>query len=187
MRRSSDGVEPQQLFSGEQFYLGLTVSQVDRQAGDPGGLYSGAYASALLEYDIRDAPSRAVATAERPCARPHERAGRSLASASNPMTRQSSEPWVLANELKRDFNVKLVPFMAEAIDPDDQDAARDPPARSCRETTEYALDQFVMRWRQADRVRRSLCLLRPAAGPDAGHGWRRQQFKPADAVQGLGI
>ena len=28
----------------------------------------------------------------------------------NPFTRQSSEPWVLANELKRDFEVKEVPL-----------------------------------------------------------------------------
>ena len=34
----------------------------------------------------------------------------------NPMTRQASEPWVLANELKRDFNIKPVSLMAESID-----------------------------------------------------------------------
>ena len=31
----------------------------------------------------------------------------------NPFTRQSSEPWVLANELKRDFDVQEVPLMAK--------------------------------------------------------------------------
>ena len=36
----------------------------------------------------------------------------------NPFTRQSSEPWVLANELKREFDVKEVPLTAKEIDKD---------------------------------------------------------------------
>ena len=62
----------------------------------------------------------------------------------NPFTRQCSEPWVLANELKRDFDVKEVPLIAKEIDKDINVLLvihpRDVPA-----PTEYALDQFVMR------------------------------------------
>src|SRR6185295_8170458 len=36
----------------------------------------------------------------------------------NPMTRQSSEPWVLASELKREFEVKEVSMGAKEIDKD---------------------------------------------------------------------
>jgi len=134
-----DGVEPQQLFSGEQFYLGLTVSQLDRKQAIPA---VSAQRERLLEYDLARAIAR-VATAERPVlglmsALPV------LGERFNPMTRQSSEPWVLANELKRDFNVKLVPFMAEAIDPEIKTLLVIHP-RDLPETTEYALDQFVLR------------------------------------------
>jgi len=134
-----DGVEPQQLFSGEQFYLGLTVSQLERKQAIPA---VSAQRERLLEYDLARAIAR-VATAERPVlgllsALPV------LGERFNPMTRQSSEPWVLANELKRDFNVKQVSLMAEAIDPEIKTLLVIHP-RDLPEATEYALDQFVMR------------------------------------------
>ncbi len=135
-----DGVEPQQLFSGEQFYLGLTVSQLDRKqsiaAVSP-------QRERLLEYDLARAIAR-VATTERPVlglmsALPV------LGERFNPIRRQQgSDPWVLANELKRDFNVKPVSLMAEAIDPEIKTLLVIHP-RDLPETTEYALDQFVMR------------------------------------------
>jgi len=62
----------------------------------------------------------------------------------NPMTRQSSEPWVLASELKRDFNVKAVPLLAQSIDPEIKVLLVIHP-RDLPEATEYALDQFVLR------------------------------------------
>ena len=134
-----DGVEPQQLFSGEQFYLGLTVSQLERKQAIPA---VSAQRERLLEYDLARAIAR-VATTERPVlglmsALPV------LGERFNPMTRQSSEPWVLAGELKRDFNVKQVPLLAEAIDPEIKVLLVIHP-RDLPEATEYALDQFVMR------------------------------------------
>ncbi len=86
-----DGVEPQQLFSGEQFYLGVVVSQLDRKQAIPAVSMQ---RERLLEYDLARAVAR-VATAERPVlglmsALPV------LGEKFNPMTRQSSEPWVLA-------------------------------------------------------------------------------------------
>ena len=134
-----DGVEPQQLFSGEQFYLGLVVSQLDRKQAIPA---LSPQRERLLEYDLARAIARA-GSAERPVlglmsALPV------LGERFNPMTRQSSEPWVLANELKRDFNVKQVPVLAEAIDPEIKVLLVIHP-RDLPEATEYALDQFVLR------------------------------------------
>ena len=134
-----DGIEAQQLFSGEQFYLGLTVSQLERKQAIPA---VSAQRERLLEYDLARAIAR-VATAERPVlglmsALPV------LGEKFNPMTRQSSEPWVLASELKRDFNVKQVPLMADAIDAEIKTLLVIHP-RDLPEATEYALDQFVMR------------------------------------------
>ncbi len=134
-----DGIEPQRLSSGEQFYLGLAVSQLDRKQAIPA---VSPLRERLLEYDLARAIARA-ASAERPVlglmsALPV------LGEKFNPMTRQSSEPWVLAGELKRDFNVKPVSLLAESIDPDIKLLLVIHP-RDLPESTEYALDQFVLR------------------------------------------
>jgi ABC-type uncharacterized transport system involved in gliding motility auxiliary subunit len=134
-----DGVEPQQLFSGEQFYLGVVVSQLDRKQAIPAVSMQ---RERLLEYDLARAIAR-VGTAERPVlglmsALPV------LGEKFNPMTRQSAEPWVIASELKRDFDVKPVPIYTDAIDPSIKVLLLIHP-RDLPETTEYALDQFVLR------------------------------------------
>lgn len=134
-----DGVEPQQLVSGETFYLGLSVSQLDRKQAIPA---ISPQREQLLEYDLIRAIAR-VATPDKPVlglmsALPV------LGEQFNPFTRQGSEAWVLANELKRDFNVKPVNVTAEAIDPEIKVLLVIHP-RDIGEKTEYALDQFVLR------------------------------------------
>ncbi len=134
-----DGVEPQTLFSGEQFYLGLSVSRLDRKQSLSN---ISQQRERLLEYDLIRAISR-VAVSERPTIGVMS-AVPVLGEAMNPMTRQGSEPWVLASELKRDFNVKTVPMSAEAIDKDINVLLVIQP-RDIMELAEYALDQFVLR------------------------------------------
>ena len=134
-----DGVEPQQLFSGEQFYIGIVASQLDRKQSIPA---VSPQRERLLEYDLSRAIAR-VGSAERPVlglmtALPV------MGERMNPMTRQGSEPWVLASELKRDFDVKPVSLLAESIDPAIKTLLVIHP-RDLPETTEYALDQFVLR------------------------------------------
>ena len=134
-----DGIEPQQLMSGEQFYLGLAVSRLERKQSVPA---LNPARERLLEYDLARAIAR-VGSAERPViglmsALPV------LGEKFNPFTRQSSEPWVLANELKRDFDVRPVNMTAAAIDKDINVLLVIHP-RDIAEATEYALDQFVLR------------------------------------------
>src|SRR5918999_2054813 len=134
-----DGIEPQQLFSGEQFYLGIAVSQLDRKQAIPA---VSPQRERLLEYDLIRAIAR-VAKPERPTI--GLMAGLPvLGEKFNPFTRQSSEPWVLANELKRDFDVKEVPVSAKEIDKDINVLLLIHP-RDVQPQTEYALDQFVLR------------------------------------------
>ena len=138
-RAQDDGVEAQQLFTGEQFYLGIVVSQLDRRQVLP---VVSMQRERLLEYDLARAFAR-VGSAERPVlglmsALPV------LGEKFNPMTRQSSEPWVLAGELKRDFDLRQVSLLAESIDPAIQTLLVIHP-RDLPEATEYALDQFVLR------------------------------------------
>ena len=134
-----DGMEPQQLFSGEQFYLGVAVSQLDRKQSIPA---ISPQRERLLEYDLVRAVAR-VGSPERP--KVGLMAGLPvLGERFNPFTRQSSEPWVLANELKREFEVKEVPLTAKEIDKDLNVLLVIHP-RDAQPQTEYALDQFVMR------------------------------------------
>ncbi|MDA1118359.1 MAG: GldG family protein [Proteobacteria bacterium] len=134
-----DGMEPQQLASGEQFYLGLAVSRLERKQSIP---VVAPARERLLEYDLIRAIARA-GIAERP------KLGLMsglpvLGERFNPMTRQSSEPWVLASELRRDFDVVQVNMTAETI-PGEIDVLLLIHPRSVGEQTEYALDQFVLR------------------------------------------
>jgi gliding motility-associatede transport system auxiliary component len=134
-----DGIEPQQLFTGEQFYLGVAVTQLDRKQSIP---TISPQRERLLEYDLLPATPR-VGSTERP--KIGLMAGLPvLGERFNPFTRQSSEPWVLANELKREFEVKEVPLTAKEIDKDLNVLLVIHP-RDVQPATEYALDQFVMR------------------------------------------
>ena len=138
-RAQDDGIEAQQLSSGEQFYLGIVVGQLDRRQTLP---VVSMQRERLLEYDLAHAIAR-VAAAERPVlgilsAMPV------LGEKFNPMTRQSADPWVLATELRRDFDVRRVSLIADSIDPAIQTLLVIHP-RDLPEATEYALDQFVLR------------------------------------------
>lgn len=134
-----DGIEPQQLMSGEQFYLGLAVTQLDRKQAIPA---LSPQRERLLEYDLAKAIAR-VAAAERPTL--GVMAGLPVfGERFNPFTRQGSDPWVLANELKRDYNVKQIPLTSEAIDKDVNVLLLIHP-RDLPDSVEYALDQFVLR------------------------------------------
>jgi ABC-type uncharacterized transport system involved in gliding motility auxiliary subunit len=134
-----DGIEPQQLMSGEQFYLGIAVSQLERKQAIPA---VSPQRERLLEYDLIRAIAR-VGTTERP--KIGLMAGVPVTGEKfNPFTRQSSDPWVLANELKREFDVKEVPMSAKEVDKDVNVLLLIHP-RDVQPQTEYALDQFVLR------------------------------------------
>jgi gliding motility-associatede transport system auxiliary component len=83
-----DGIEPQQLYSGEQFYLGIAVSQLERKQAIAAVTPQ---RERLLEYDLVRAIAR-VGSAERP--KVGLMAGLPvLGEKFNPFTRQSSDPW----------------------------------------------------------------------------------------------
>jgi ABC-type uncharacterized transport system involved in gliding motility auxiliary subunit len=135
-----DGIEPQQLMSGEQFYLGIAVSQLDRKQAIAS---ISPQRERLLEYDLVRAVAR-VGSAERP--KIGLMAGLPVMGEKfNPMTRQSSEPWVLASELKREFEVKEVSMGAKEIDKDINVLLLIHPHLGAPPSFEYALDQFVLR------------------------------------------
>jgi ABC-type uncharacterized transport system involved in gliding motility auxiliary subunit len=134
-----DGIEPQQLVSGDNFYLGVAVSRLDRKESLP---TITPQRERLLEYDLARAISRVAS--------PH-RVKVGLMSALpvlgekfNLMTRSSSDPWALANELKREFDVEQVNMTASEI-PKDINVLLLIHPKGITPQGEYALDQFVLR------------------------------------------
>ena len=135
-----DGVEGQMTNTGEKFYLGLAVSFLDQKAAIP---VLAPDRERLLEYDITRAISQ-VATIKKPVIGVMSALpvlGRPL----NPLLKQQpTEPWVLASELKRVFDVREVKMDVDKIDDDIKVLLVIHP-RNVTETTEYAIDQFVLR------------------------------------------
>ena len=136
-----DGVEPQTLTTGEQFYLGLSISKLDRKQAISA---LSAQRERLLEYDLIRAIMR-VAVTEKPVLGVMS-ALPVMGAPFNPMARQAqpTEAWALMSELKRDFDVKVIGMDAESIDPAIKTILLIQP-RDIMERAEYALDQFVMR------------------------------------------
>ena len=134
-----DGIEAQQLPSGDSFYLGASVSRLDRKQTIP---VISPQREPLLEYDLVRAIAQ-VSTAKQPVIGVMS-ALPVLGEAYNPMTRGPSDPWVLANELKREFDVKQVNMTATEI-PKDLKVLLVIHPRDITPQTEYALDQFVLR------------------------------------------
>jgi len=135
-----DNVEGQTTNTGEKFYLGLAVSFLDQKAAIP---VLAPDRERLLEYDITRAISQ-VAAAKKPVVGVMSALpvlGRPL----NPMLKQQpTEPWALASELKRSFDVRKVDLEATKIDDDIKVLLVIHP-RNISEATEYAIDQFVLR------------------------------------------
>lgn len=135
-----DGIEPQTLFSGEQFYLGLSVSQLDRRQTVAA---ISAQREPLLEYDLIRAIAQVASAQKKPTIGVMS-ALPVLGGPANFTARLPSEPWVLAGELKREFDVRQIPLTADAVDKDIGVLLLIHP-RDISEQTEYALDQFVLR------------------------------------------
>ena len=138
-----DGIEGQMLNTGEKFYLGLAISQLDDKVAIP---VLTPERERLLEYDLTRAVAR-VSTAKKPVVGVMSAVpvfGRGLSPLAMQEQKGLTEPWVLIAELKRDFELKEVSMSAERIDPEVKVLLVIHP-RDITETTQYAIDQFIMR------------------------------------------
>jgi len=135
-----DGIEGQLTNTGEKFYLGLSIAFLDQKAAIP---VLAPDRERLLEYDITRGIAQ-VGEAKKPVigilsALPV--LGRSL----DPLKKQQpTQPWVLAEELKKIFDVREVRLDAQKIDDDIKVLLVIHP-RNVTDETEYAIDQFVLR------------------------------------------
>jgi ABC-type uncharacterized transport system involved in gliding motility auxiliary subunit len=138
-----DGIEGQARVDGEPFYLGLSVSMLDQKQAIP---FLAPDRERLLEYDLARAISRVV-TAEKPLIgvmSPLPYGGQPTNPMMMRMGQSGQQPWVFISELKRDFNVRDIPFGAEEIPKEVKVLVLIHP-KGISDASQYAIDQFVLR------------------------------------------
>jgi len=137
-----DGVEAQQVRSGERIYLGLSVGMLDQKQAIP---FLTPDRERLLEYDISRAIAR-VTTSDKPIV--GVMSSLPVMGQNNPMAAQMGQrgqpPWAFMSELMRDFNVKQVEMTVDKI-PDEIKLLVVIHPKGITDAGQYALDQFVMR------------------------------------------
>ena len=140
-----DGVEGQATtrLGGDKVYLGLAVIMLDQKQTIP---WLPPERERLLEYDISRAIARVVNPT--PTVIGLMSALPVFGAEANPMMQRmgqaASEPWTFVSELKKDFTVREIPMTAGKID-DDIGVLLVVHPRDITETTQYAIDQFVLR------------------------------------------
>src|SRR5207248_9515511 len=138
-----DGIEGQVVSAeGEPFYLGVAVSMLDETVALP---FLSPSRERMLEYDVARAISQAI-TPQKPIV--GLMSGLPVMGEFNPMMmrmgQRGQEPWVIVNELKRDFTVKEVAVGVDKIDDDIKVLVVIYP-REISDAAQYAIDQFVLR------------------------------------------
>ena len=138
-----DGVEGQMLPNGEHLFLGLAVSYLDAKVALP---FLSPDREKLLEYDVSRAISQ-VGNPQKPVVgvmTPLPMFGQPMNPMMMRMGQQPQEPWVVLNELQRDFTVKQLQMDVDRID-DDVKVLMVVHPKNISDKAQYAIDQFVMR------------------------------------------
>ena len=138
-----DGIEGQARVEGEPFYLGLSVSMLDQKQAIP---FLAPDRERLLEYDLARAISRVITT-EKPVIgvmSPLPYGGQPTNPMMMRMGQSGQQPWVFISELKRDFNVRDIPFGAEDIPKEVKVLVLIHP-KGISDASQYAIDQFLLR------------------------------------------
>src|SRR5580692_11760876 len=112
-----DGLEPQQLSDGDNFYLGLCISMADSHVAIP---FLSPDQERRLEYDLTRAISQ-VLTPEKPVVGVMSSLP-VFGGQANPMAMEQGQApppaWTIIDQLKQDYNVKQVEMDTDKIDDD---------------------------------------------------------------------
>lgn len=139
-----DGLEPQQLSDGDNYYLGLCVSLADQRVAIP---FLAPNREKLLEYDITRSITR-VLEPEKPTI--------GIMSAlpvfgeqQNPEMQmegqqQGAPAWTFVQQLQQDFNVQQIPMDTDSIADNVKTLVVIFPS-GISDKSQYAIDQFVLR------------------------------------------
>lgn len=153
-----DGIEPQaDPQTGEQFYLGLAVSQDPLKVALP----LAPARERLLEYDVARAIAQVMST------------NKPVIGVMTPLPvfgmqmppqmmmqmgrQQNQDPWAFISELKREFDVRQVPMETEKID-DDIKVLLVAHPKEIKDGALYAIDQFIMRGGKLVACLDAMCL-----------------------------
>ena len=138
-----DGLEPQPLSGGDNFYLGLAVSLADTRVAIP---FLAPNRERQLEYDLTRAITQ-VLSPDKPVVGVLS-ALPVFGGAMNPMMMQAGqqpEPaWTLIEQLKQDFTVRRVELDTDKIDADVKVLFVIHP-KDISDKAQFAIDQFVLR------------------------------------------
>lgn len=141
---ANDGIRGQMVSMADRIYLGLAISMLEELETIP---FLDPSQEQHLEYEIARAISQ-VATAEKPVVGVMSSLPVFGENTPNPMMsqlrRSAQEPWIVVSQLRRDFEVRRISMTADSIDEDVKVLLVIHP-KKLGETTEYALDQFVLR------------------------------------------
>ena len=141
---SLDGIDGQLLASGEKIFLGLAVNCIDTTLSIP---FLSPNNENTLEYDI----SRLIYRVANPdpltigimSALPVM--GSAAGGGGMPPQMQAQEPpWVFVSELKKDYEVRELEMTVDSI-PEDISILIAHHPKDLSETTQFAIDQFVLR------------------------------------------
>jgi ABC-type uncharacterized transport system involved in gliding motility auxiliary subunit len=158
-----DGIEGQMIQTGEQIYLGLSVSMLDQKEAIP---FLAPDRERLLEYDVARAISR-VMTPQKPVVgvmSPLQVNGMAMNPMMMRMGQRGQQPWVFMSELQRDFTVKTVEMTADKI-PEDIKVLVVIHPKGITDAAQYAIDQFVLRGGKLIAFIDPLCVLDQQGGP----------------------
>lgn len=137
-----DGVESQALSLTERIYLGLAVSMLDETVPIP---FLDPSTEEHLEYEIIRAISQVMTVEETVVG---VMSSLPVFGANPMMVRmgqaQRQDPWVVIEQLQQLFEVRQIEMTAESID-DEVTVLIVVHPKAISETTEYALDQFLLR------------------------------------------
>ena len=138
-----DGLEPQQLSTGDNFYLGLSISLADQHVAIP---FLSPDLERRLEYDLTRAISQ-VLTPDKPVVGVMSSLP-VFGGQANPMAMEQGQApppaWTIIDQLKQDYNVKPVEMDTDKIDDEVKVLVVIHP-KDISDRAQYAIDQFVLR------------------------------------------
>ena len=158
-----DGIEPQVFPNGDRIYFGLGFSQLDRKSALP---FLSPDRERLLEYDSVRAIN-AVTSAEKPVLGLLTPLPTAAPSPMMGMMNRPPSAGVFFDELRRSFEVKEVPFTTEEIPADIKTLLVVHP-REISESTQYAIDQFILRGGQLVAFLDPMCVMDSQSAPMMG-------------------
>ena len=135
-----DGIEAQPINTGEKFYLGLSVSHLDKRVAIP---LMSPERETLLEYDL----TRAISQVSKP-AKPVLGIMTAFPMFGSPGMQMMNQPpqptWAVVSELQRGYEVREVSMASTRID-DEVKVLMVVHPRGISAAGQYAIDQFVLR------------------------------------------